>query len=79
MALPYWVAGSPGLYSLQHALQGQKTMRQGSARDLSANLAFPPSLSVASNKSSGNTAQNAEHVIFVFVVLARESATTGVM
>lgn len=77
MALPYWVAGFLAPFSLQHALQGQKTMRQGSASNLSANLVFPSSPSIASNQSSGNTARNGEHVIFVWVALARESPTAG--
>jgi len=77
MALSYWVAGSFGPSSLQHALQGQKTMQQGSASNLSAKLAFPSSPSITANQSSENTAQNAERVIFVLVVSARESPAAG--
>ena len=40
VALPYWVAGSLGPSSLQHALQGQKTMRQGSASSLCQRCLF---------------------------------------
>lgn len=50
-------ADSLGLSSLQHVLQGQKTMRQGSASKLSANLAFFSSPSTTPNLSSAQTAE----------------------
>lgn len=77
MALPYWVAGSLGPSSLQHALQGQKTMRQGFASDLFANVAFASSPSTTSNQSSGNTAQNAERDFCISCFSQRTTYSRG--
>lgn len=77
MALPYRVAGSLGPSSLQHALQGQKTKRQGFASDLSANVAFASSPSTTSNQSSGNTAQNAERDFCISCFSQRTTHSRG--
>lgn len=73
-ALPFWTADSLGLSSLQHMLQGHKTMRQSSASKLSDNLAFFSSPSTTPNLSS---AQTAERDFFISVALDRESSTAG--